>query len=264
MLTAIEVQDEIKDMLIHNLKIPLPSSQTSMKEMDILFPSHLLGFLVLEQMAANVTGHMVSTITDALKEIHDMTTKFEDDHVSAFWLSNCHQLLCIISTSLDTDLSIQGKSHKMAFQRNSHSEAALEKIRVELDILMNHVYQGWMRELKKRLSAMIVPAVIENQSLPGYICKQGGGIWGTVLKAATSQVEISIDQLVNVLVKLNMTMKCYYLEEKISRQILTELIRIIGVSAFNHLIVRRNFSTWKRGNKWIVLNFRSSNTIQCL
>ena len=32
-----------------------------------------------------------------------------------------------------------------------------------------------------------------------------------------------------------------------TRQILTELLRVIGVSSFNHILMRKNFCTWKRG-----------------
>ena len=115
-----------------------------------------------------------------------------------------------------------------------------------MDALFIDLYHGWLKELRRRLNNMIIPAVIENQSLPGYTCKQSGGIWGK-LNRSSNQSTFSIDQLLNFLSKLSKTMRCYYMEESISRQILTELHRIIGISAFNHLLMRKNFCTWKRG-----------------
>ncbi|KAI8609026.1 DIL domain-containing protein, partial [Chytriomyces sp. MP71] len=104
-----------------------------------------------------------------------------------------------------------------------------------------------IKELKKRLANMIVPAVIENQSLPGYICKQSGGIWGKWGAKSATTSQFTIEQLLNFLSKLSKTMRCYYMEDSMTRQILTELLRVIGVSAFNHILVRKNFCTWKRG-----------------
>jgi myosin-5 len=167
--------------------------------------------------------------------------KFEDDYVSAFWLANCFELLCIIKTRQDR--SVSG-----AHLNTPEALAVLEKIKEDLDYLIGEIFYGWIKELKKRISNMIVPAVIENQSLPAYICKQGGGIWGQWGKTATNS-QFTVEQLLNFLSKLAKTMKWYYLEDAIGRQITTELMRIIGISSFNHLMMRKNFCTWKRGNE---------------
>jgi myosin-5 len=42
-------------------------------------------------------------------------------------------------------------------------------------------------------------------------------------------------------------MKAYYLEDSIVTQTVTELLRLVGVTAFNDLLMRRNFLSWKRG-----------------
>jgi len=42
-------------------------------------------------------------------------------------------------------------------------------------------------------------------------------------------------------------MKAYYLEDSIITQTVTELLRLVGVTAFNDLLMRRNFLSWKRG-----------------
>ena len=178
---------------------------------------------------------MVHMMGNTMKQIQDFTAKFEDDYVSSFWLSNVNQLLCIFITVIETDIPVIGRCRLPPIQRNTENIAALDKIKKELGILRTRLYQGWMKELKKRVSNMIVPALIENQSLPGYICDQSGGIWSSLAKTIGS-VSITIDQLVNFLSKLDTTMKWYQIDERLTRQILTELIRFMGASAFNHLI----------------------------
>ncbi|KAJ3119550.1 Myosin type-2 heavy chain 1 [Nowakowskiella sp. JEL0407] len=189
---------------------------------------------------------------NVMKAIQSLTMKFEDDYVSAFWLSNCYELLCVVKTAQDKEAREQVRRRNQAGnarrgeEEATEAERALDKLRGDLDYLLIEIYHGWVKELKKRLSHMIVPAVIENQSLPGYICKQSGGLWGKWGKStATSQ--FSIEQLLNFLSKLSKTMRCYYMEDSMTRQMLTELLRVIGISAFNHLLMRKSFCTWKRG-----------------
>jgi myosin-5 len=42
-------------------------------------------------------------------------------------------------------------------------------------------------------------------------------------------------------------MKSYYVEPYVVEQVLTELLKLIGVTTFNDLVMRRNFNSWKRG-----------------
>jgi len=169
--------------------------------------------------------------------------KFEDDYVSAFWLSNNYELMSVVRTARS-----RLPRPSLANQDDEQSASAvLAVVNTDLKKVMLEIFNGWIKEFKKRLNNMIVPAVIENQSLPGYICKQSGGIWSQWASKASATSQFSIDQLLNFLSKLAKTMRCYYMEESMSRQILTELLRVIGISAFNHLLMRKNFCTWKRG-----------------
>jgi myosin heavy subunit len=56
-----------------------------------------------------------------------------------------------------------------------------------------------------------------------------------------------MDDILNLLNKVWKSLKSYYLEESIVQQVVTELLKLIGVTSFNDLLMRRNFSSWKRG-----------------
>ncbi|EGF77626.1 hypothetical protein BATDEDRAFT_13697 [Batrachochytrium dendrobatidis JAM81] len=242
MLEAADLEDEVIDSLITNLRIPLPSTQTVATKKEIFFPAHLIGYLMSELLEYNIVPRMRVLMGNVIKAIHSLTMRFEDDYVSAFWLSNTYELTCVVKSARER---LPRKSLQ-APEDGESADVILISIRNDLDHVMLEVYHGWIKELKKRLANMIVPAVIENQSLPGYICKQSGGLWGKWAKTSTTS-QFTIDQLLNFLSKLSKTMRCYYMEESMSRQIMTELLRVVGVSAFNHLLMRKNFCTWKRG-----------------
>ncbi|KAI8609855.1 P-loop containing nucleoside triphosphate hydrolase protein [Chytriomyces sp. MP71] len=244
------LEDEIIDSLVTNLRIPLPSTQSVASRKEIFFPAHLIGICMTQLLRNNLGVRMQLLLPNAMNAVQTLTMKFEDDYVSAFWLSNCFELLCVVKTIQEREAREQQRRRNQGLQNDMESadpEKALEHIRQDLDVLLMDIYQGWIKELKKRLANMIVPAVIENQSLPGYICKQSGGIWGKWGAKSATTSQFTIEQLLNFLSKLSKTMRCYYMEDSMTRQILTELLRVIGVSAFNHILVRKNFCTWKRG-----------------
>ena len=186
-------------------------------------------------------------------------------------------MLCIVKTAQDRENRNKQPSRGGVLSRRattlmSETERALDRVRHDLDYLLIEIYHGWVKELKKRLNNMIVPAVIENQSLPGYICKQSGGIFARLGYTPTTAT-FSIEQLLNFLSKLAKTMRCYYMEDTMARQLLTELVRVIGVSGFNHILVRKNFLTWKRGvqiqynvsrlEEWCTSNGISEGEVEC-
>ena len=150
--------------------------------------------------------------------------------------------------------------HKLGSE--SHSERKLvswqdfEKlastVKFELQCLEDNIFHAWMKELKKRLGKMVIPAIIEGQSLPGFITTDSGRFFNKLL-TGSAQPSYSMDDLLNSLNKVWRTMKCYYIEHTVSTQVLTELLKLIGVSAFNDLLMRKNFSSWKRGKFYVFL-----------
>ncbi len=135
----------------------------------------------------------------------------------------------------------------LANQDDEHSvSAVLAGIINQIKLVLSEQYAGWINVFKDRFNAMIVPAVIEHQALSGYACKQNdGGFWNLSLVQTSSHVDI--ETLLAFLTKVSKTLKYYYVEDLIYRQILSELIRVVGVTALNFLLLRKNFCTWKRG-----------------
>jgi myosin-5 len=54
-------------------------------------------------------------------------------------------------------------------------ERLVTVVKHDLGSLEYNIYHTWMLETKKRLAKMVVPALIESQSLPGFTKSDGGG-----------------------------------------------------------------------------------------
>lgn len=186
-----------------------------------------------------------------------------------FWLSNVHELLSVICQS-ERELEQEWLSRNKAATWHDF-EKLVSTVKFELQCLEDNIFHAWMKELKKRISKMVVPAIIEGQSLPGFVTSDSNRFFNKLL-TGSSQPSCTMDDILNILTKVWRTLKCYYLEPSISSQVLTELLKLIGVTAFNDLLMRKNFSSWKRGkdkkqkgdNKWYIdiIIFSHADSIQ--
>lgn len=149
-------------------------------------------------------------------------------------------------------------------------ERLVSVVKHDLDSLEYNIYHTWMSETKKRLSKMVIPALIESQSLPGFTTSDGGGRFFNRLMNSNTQPAFSMDDILNLLNKVWRSLKSYYMEESVVHQVITELLKLIGVTSFNDLLMRRNFSSWKRGmclclrihSRYLRGLFSYANTIQ--
>lgn len=129
----------------------------------------------------------------------------------------------------------------------SDYERLVSIVKHDLDSLEYNLYHTWMVEVKKRLTKMVVPALVESQSLPGFTTSDGGGRLFNRLLNTSSTPAYSMDDVLNLLNKVWKALKAYYMEDTVIQQVFTELLRLVGVSSFNDLLMRRNFCSWKRG-----------------
>lgn len=126
-------------------------------------------------------------------------------------------------------------------------ERLVSVVKHDLDSLEYNIYHTWMTETKKKLAKMAIPALIESQSLPGFTTTDGGGrLFNRILNTNTTPA-FSMDDILNLFNKVWKSLKSFYMEESVVQQVITELLKLIGVTSFNDLLMRRNFSSWKRG-----------------
>lgn len=156
-------------------------------------------------------------------------------------------MICIAHQEIEQEFY---HDKRKAANRNDFNKL-IEVIKFEIQCLEDNIYHAWMKEIKKHLSKMVIPAVVEGQSLPGFITSDSGRFFNKLL-TGSSQPMYSMDDLLNFMNKIWRAMKCYYIEQSVAAQALTELLKLIGVTAFNDLLMRKNFCSWKRGKQDIL------------
>lgn len=170
-----------------------------------------------------------------------------------FWLSNVQEILsfiCVAESDAQQGIAPgndEGGGRDLDWEAY---ERLVGIVKNDLDSLEYNIYHTWMLEVKKRLNKMVIPALIESQSLPGFITSDGSGrMFSRMLQGIQGQTTpgATMDDILNLLNKVWKCLKSYYMEESVMQQVMTELLKLIGQIAFNDLIMRRNFCSWKRG-----------------
>ncbi|KAL1918088.1 uncharacterized protein VTP21DRAFT_3354 [Calcarisporiella thermophila] len=242
---------EILEGLIKNLKIPMPSVQNPSSAKEVLFPAHVIGLTITQMWKLGFLSESERLLFNVMDTIQKQCLTYQGDEAlipCAYWLSNTHELYSLICASeeeLQHQASLTSNAGMRAFGWHDF-EKLIATVKYEMQCLEDNIYHAWLKELKKRLVKMIVPSVIESQSLPGFITNDSGSRFLNKLLTGGSQNAFSMDDMLNFFNKLWRAMKCYYIEPAVIHQVLAELLRLIGVTGFNDLLMRKNFCSWKR------------------
>ncbi|KAG1754199.1 myosin 5 [Suillus lakei] len=237
--------------LIRGLKIPAPSLTNPSAVKEILFPANLISLVTNEMWKYGLIPESERFLANIMESIqaHVMSFSGEDSIVPGiYWLSNVHEMLSFIYVAESDMLQGIGPGEENAvreFDWNDY-ERLVTVVKHDLGSLEYNIYHTWMLETKKRLAKMVVPALIESQSLPGFTTSDGGGRLFNRLLNTNSQPAYSMDDILNLLNMVWKSLKSYYMEDSVVQQVMAELLKLIGVTSFNDLLMRRNFSSWKR------------------
>ena len=235
------LNDEVTIGLIKNLKIPVPSTTPPPTDKEVLFPAYLINLVTSEMWNNGFVKESERFLANVMQSIQQEVMQHDGEEAvnpGAFWLSNVHEMLSFVFLAEDW--------YEAQKTDNYEYDRLLEIVKHDLESLEFNIYHTWMKVLKKKLQKMIVPAIIESQSLPGFVTSESNRFLGKLLQS-NSTPAFSMDNLLSLLNNVFKAMKAYYLEDSIITQTITELLRLVGVTAFNDLLMRRGFLSWKRG-----------------
>jgi myosin-5 len=239
-----KLEEEILEALVRSLDIPKVNGQEATRR-QIVFPAHVVGLFAIKMWQHGMSSKMSQFLKNVVQAIEDRTvhSNFDDEEV-VFWLTNLMELDSVLQSAV-APLSGSGGSSSTSGRTPifMEGERILVQTRSSMDALFRHLLFQWLRVVKKRVSKFIIPCVIENQSLPGFVTKDSSSLF----KKFVSTQSYTIEQLLECVSHVWKVLKFYTVDDSVVRQCLSEVFKMIGVTSFNHLIMRKNFATWKRG-----------------
>ena len=245
------IDEDVLTTMIRDLKVPIPSLQNPPSAKEVLFPAHIMSLVTNEMWKYCLIMESERFLANVMQSIqqHVMSFQGEDAIIPGlFWLSNVHEIwsfVCVTEDDMLQGIVPGGDDPNRPLDWPAY-EQLITVVKHDLESLEYNIYFAFMEETKKKLRKMIVPALIESQSLPGFITSDTGGRLFNRLLQGNSQPAFSMDDILNLLNKVWKCLKSYRLDEPVVIQVMTELLRLIGNVGFNDLLMRRNFNSWKR------------------
>ena len=247
----VQLDEDVLHGLIEYLKIPTPSLQNPPAPKEVLFPAHLISLVTNEMWKYGLVRASERFLANVMQTIQQHVMSFHGDDAvipGIFWLSNVHEILsfvCIAESDMLQGVGPGVDGAARDFEWGDY-ERLVTIVKHDLDSLEYNIYHTWMQEAKKRLNKMVVPALVESQSLPGFVTNDSGGRLLNRLLAGTNAPSYTMDDILALLNKIWKCLKSYYVEPSVTQQVITDLLKMIGVTSFNDLLMRRNFCSWKR------------------
>ncbi|CAO1616940.1 unnamed protein product [Parajaminaea phylloscopi] len=245
LLDEAQLDEDLLQGLIAQLRIPM-GDDISPKE--CLFPSHLIALVLNEYWLRSLIRPSERVLANVMQTIQAHVMNLDGDELitqAIYWISNVHELLSFVSVA-ESDLlaGITPGDNDQAF---GDYERLIVLAKHDLESLEYNIYHTLIDNTKRRLHKMVVPAVIESQSLPGFVENSGGRLFNRLISGgAANAPAYSMDDVLSILNTVWKALKTYYLEAAVVHQVITELMRLINSTAFNDLVLRRSFCSWKR------------------
>ncbi|ANB12827.1 myosin 2 [Sugiyamaella lignohabitans] len=239
---------EVIQGMIFNLKIPAPSSNEKITPKEILFPANIINLITSEMWRLGFVKESERFLGQAMHAIQDSVMKHTGEDVinpGAFWISNVHEILsfiCLAEANIVQNEALLDEMGEFEFQEYGRLVGIVKQ---DLENLEFNIYHTWMKEIKKVLDKMIVPAIVMSQSLPGFITQENTRFLSKMFTGSGNTA--TMDDLLSLFNKVHKAMDAYYLEPEFVKQPIMELLKLVGVKAFNDLLMRRAFLSWKRG-----------------
>ncbi|KAH9816800.1 myosin-2 [Melampsora americana] len=202
--------------LIKTLKVPTPSLQNPPSSKEVLFPAHLI---------------MNGSWPNVMQTIQQHVMGFQGEEAiipGIFWLSNVHEVLsfvCIAESDILQGIGPGVDGAGRDFDWDDY-ERLVTIVKHDLDSLEYNIYHTWMQETKKKLHKMVVPALIESQSLPGFVTNDGGGRLFNRLLSGNHQPAFNMDDILNLLNKVWKSLKRTFVLGNVPMQIQYNITRL--------------------------------------
>ncbi|KAJ3102488.1 Myosin type-2 heavy chain 1 [Phlyctochytrium bullatum] len=244
-LEAPDLVKEIQAFLVNQLKVPKVGSKTFSRK-EVFFPAHLIGYVVRAMLQYDMTIKLQNMMSVIVEDIFNVGVHSDNDMCPLFWISNVQELISIIATLYFAE----AKRAPMGTSGRGTHVHVLRKLRGDLDSLMTQLMSGYMEDTKRHVASMSVGAILDTQDLANMKSETTTSFWSLFQTNVTGTGTAgTLTTLKEYLSGLNDIMEAYFVTSDHRDHILNELVRVVGVTSFNGLLKKRNFTNYKRGSQ---------------
>ncbi|ORX97267.1 Myo2 class V myosin [Basidiobolus meristosporus CBS 931.73] len=243
-----EIEILLRDSEIAIQNGPRPALTRS----EILYPGHLIGLCMNQLWCYDLGLEMRRLMTRVTQVIDGLVLKADAsklENILHYWLSNTIYLLQYV---VDMEQRNQAQSTQESIRYHSDyidPAKVVSKCKETLEELIVKIYNLLMIDMKKKISKLIIPGVVESQPLMEYYIQESGFFKKIMTNARNSMIPPSVKIVIEFLEHEWELSAGYFIETTVVTRIIEELLNFVGATTFNNIIMRRNFCSWKRGTQ---------------
>ncbi|XP_048581655.1 unconventional myosin-Va isoform X2 [Nematostella vectensis] len=202
-------------------------------------PAHILFMCIRHVDHMNDDRRMQSLLINSMNSIRNVIKKNPNLDMLAFWLANTLRLLH----------DMKQYSGDRAFQvhntpeQNEHclKNFDLTEYRQVLSDLSIHIYQDLVKAIWDSINGMIVPGILEYESIPGVSSsKPYGG-------RSRGSEDISVKRITKKLSQVLNILNAHCVDPEIIKQCFRQVFYYIGANLMNNILLRKDMCHWSRG-----------------
>ncbi|XP_078097487.1 unconventional myosin-Vc isoform X2 [Mustelus asterias] len=244
-LGMLECKIEDEEKLIKNLVLDLKPRGVAVNMIPVL-PANILYMCVRYTDEINSAEMLKSLMDSLLGGIKKVTKNHSEDfEMLSFWLSNSvHFLNCLKQYSGEEEFM----KHNTPQQNNQClRNFDLSEYRQILSDLAIHIYQQLIQVMEDDLQPMIVPGMLEHESLQGISSMKPTGLRK---RSSSYREEINKYTISSILQQLSYyfsTMCQHDMDSELIKQAVKQLFFLIGAITLNNLFLRKDMCSCRKG-----------------
>ncbi|XP_051896383.1 unconventional myosin-Vc isoform X2 [Pristis pectinata] len=244
-LGMLECKTEDEEKLIKNLILDLKPRGVVVNMIPGL-PAYIMFMCVRYADDSNDADMLKSMMNSLIGGIKEVTKNHNEDfEILSFWLSNSvHFLNCLKQYSGEEEFM----KHNTLQQNNQClKNFDLSEYRQILSDLAIHIYQQVIQVMEDDLQPMIVPGMLEHESLQGISSMKPTGLRKRSSSFLDEVEQYTISSILQQLSYYYTTMCQHGTDTDLIKQAIKQLFFLIGAITLNNLFLRKDMCSCRKG-----------------
>lgn len=186
-----------------------------------------------------------SLLTGYLNAVKKVIKKREDFDSSVLWLSNTLRLLHNMKQySGDKPFQLENTPRQ---NEQCLRNFDLSEYRVVLSNVALWIFNNIVNNLKERIQALTVPALLEHEAISGLDSNKPGRARSSSMGEEPESTQQMLDKLLDELSSVDKTLQYHGVDAEIIVQLFKQLFYFMCASALNNLLLRNELCHWTKG-----------------
>ncbi|MBN3292049.1 MYO5C protein, partial [Polypterus senegalus] len=209
-------------------------------------PAHLLFMCVRYADYMNDAAKLKSLMNSIVNGLKDMIKDHpEDFETLSFWLSNAmHFLNCLKQYSGEEEFMKHNTSRQ---NKNCLKNFDISEYRQILSDLAIRIYQQFIKVMEKNLQPIIVPGMLEYESLQGISSMKPTGFRKRSSSIYEDAEVLTINSILQQLSHFHSAMCQHGMDPELIKQSVKQLFFLIGADTLNGLFLRKDMCSCRKG-----------------